>query len=478
MIAYFKNSAFRIWGAGILAFAASLWLLSYTSGAISLTAHLLLFGALFVTAYAGIGWLANHIVRIQFNTLLQEAGILERDAMIVEAEQTYTRTLTLLDSFLVSPRRRRHYLRVLGARMARFYAAQAEKSDRALQWITRYLNTYPGDSAVAEAWLQEMEGFSNWHKSQQDLATRIGDALSDDWRIQRILARFYIRSDRTDFTALQTYRRIMADKDHDRQPTALDLANLFLKEGRADELALRAYVDAAHRRKPSNRLLCGLAAGLRWNQANGETQDLIARARQIIGPIADNDLERMASGFLPPSGHLAQATDMPPPGARHRSRGDGAPRWFTGLGHHLRQHIHQATRGFTSPRLRSLSKAGLISVLALAAVALLWNTAGHLAKPPSPPPAPPPEVAVKIAPAPYTLQVAAYLKPDHAERFMAILRDKGQNAYRVEARSRQKTWYQVRLGHFPTKAAARTYGLRLKSEGIIEDFYVANYKNP
>jgi cell division septation protein DedD len=128
--------------------------------------------------------------------------------------------------------------------------------------------------------------------------------------------------------------------------------------------------------------------------------------------------------------------------------------------------------------LKRLLKAGLIGGLSLAAAALILNTARHLVPPPPPPAAPAPEIAVEIEPQPYTLQVAAYLQPVHAERFIKALQERGQDAYRVEAQSHQKTWYQVRVGHFPTKAAARTYGQRLKAEGIIEDFYVANYPNP
>ena len=128
--------------------------------------------------------------------------------------------------------------------------------------------------------------------------------------------------------------------------------------------------------------------------------------------------------------------------------------------------------------MRTIIKMGLIGGLALFAVALILNTAGHLVKPPPPPASPAPKVAVKIEPTPYTLQVAAYLKPEHADRFIDILKAKGQEAYRVEAQSQQKIWYQVRVGHFPTKDAARTYGQQLKTEAIIEDFYVANYQGP
>jgi hypothetical protein len=476
MISLLKNIAFRFWSSSLLALMVSLWLLPHAGGVASLAASLMVFGILFGALFAGIGGLTDHIVRRQLQPLLQEAGMLERGGLGPEAEQAFEKALALLDSFMVSPRRRRRYLQALGARMARFYAAQAEKSDRAYKWITRYLGAFPGDRAIAEVWLQDMAYLAAWSKPQQDLAARIGDARYDDPRIQMVLARIYIRGGRTDFAALQAYRRVLESPGDALGGMIRDLSRLFIKEGRADETALRAYVMAARRGEPTEDLLCGLAAGLRWIENTDQTRALIDQAKSILGPVSTDAQERMASGFLPPTGRYAPAAEARPSGTPFRAGFDQAGRW-------IRERIHRmglgkAANPLASRRLKRLLKAGLIGGLSLAAVALIFNTARHLVPPPTPPAAPPPEIAVEIEPQPYTLQVAAYLQPVHAERFIKALQERGQDAYRVEAQSHQKTWYQVRVGHFPTKAAARTYGQRLKAEGIIEDFYVANYPNP
>ncbi len=478
MIPFFKNSAFRIWCACLLAFMISLGLIALTGAAGSLAAALITFAVLFAAVYIAVGWLSDQIVKVQLGPLLQEAGILERSGMDLEAEQAFEKALALLDSFLVSPRRRRHYLKVLGARMARFYAAQAENSDRAAKWITRYLHACPGDRAVAEAWLQHIDRLTHRPRSQQDLAARIGDAHRDDRQIQNSLARIYIQSARTDFAALQTYRRIILDHHRDFGPMALDLAGLFIREGRADELALRVYIHAARRHGPSVELRSGLAACLRWVSVSARNRGFVAQARQIIGPAAESELERRSSGFVPPAGRLEPAHEIERPRARLRSGLDRAAQQAGSLGGLLHQQIRRTFMVLKTPRVRAVFKIAVISVLAFGAVALLWDTAGHLVTPPVPPPAPPPETAVKAAPAPYTLQVAAYRKPEHAERYIETLRNKGQDAYRTEAQSQQKIWYQVRIGHFTTKAAARAHAQQLKAAGIIEDYYVANYEGP
>jgi len=59
---------------------------------------------------------------------------------------------------------------------------------------------------------------------------------------------------------------------------------------------------------------------------------------------------------------------------------------------------------------------------------------------------------------------------------VTALKNKGLDAYYTEAKGSKSHWFQVRISHFPTKDAARAHGEELKSKGIIDDFYVANYE--
>ena len=74
--------------------------------------------------------------------------------------------------------------------------------------------------------------------------------------------------------------------------------------------------------------------------------------------------------------------------------------------------------------------------------------------------------------------MAAYVKVEHADKFVAALKSQGLDAYYTEAQGVNKHWYQVRISHFPNKEAARAHGEKLKTQGIIDDFYVANYEHP
>ena len=135
-----------------------------------------------------------------------------------------------------------------------------------------------------------------------------------------------------------------------------------------------------------------------------------------------------------------------------------------------------------SPGLRHAMTWSLITGLGVIAALFLINTVGYLTPSPVPEPAPqavaPPPVEAPPPPMPYTLQVAAYLKPEHAERYLESLKKQAIDAYVIQAHGNDKTWYQVRIAHFPDKATARTYGSSLKEKGIIEDFYVAREQEP
>ena len=76
---------------------------------------------------------------------------------------------------------------------------------------------------------------------------------------------------------------------------------------------------------------------------------------------------------------------------------------------------------------------------------------------------------------PFTIQVAAYLKREDAQSFADNLKQSGVEAFFTQAKSANRTWYQVKVSHFATKEAARAYGESLKNKGLIDDFYVANY---
>jgi hypothetical protein len=478
-----KHTAFKIWTAAAVAVPLTLWLLSRLNPSGGAGAPIAILGLLLAVTYAGSGWLASQAAQRLIPTLLHEAGLWERSGDIDRAEKIYQKILALYDSFLVSPKARRRGIPPLVSRMARMYAAQADKQEDAARFMERYLSRYPADRDIADTWLQTRVYQGALTPRQQELAARISEAHRDDAVLQTSLARLFLQAKRTDFPALQTYRRALRASRAGASRLPLDLSQLFIAEGRSDEWALPVYLQAARREPPPQDLRCGLAACLRWIPPSERNAEWLIEARRLLDDPSEETLVRMSSGFVPPSG------SYPVRDLAQKPLGEAARR----PGGHFLQTVHNAARRLLhtgagalrqSPRLRRSMGWGLTAILGVMAVVFIVNTVGHLAPTPTParppqPITPAPEPAVAPPPPlPYTLQVAAYLKPEHAEHYLRELKAQDLDAYLTQAHGNDKTWYQVRIAHFPSKAAALSYGSDLKSRGLIEDFYVAKDPQP
>ena len=370
--------------------------------------------------------------------------------------------------------------------MARMYAAQTEKHEAADGFLERYLAIDPSDTEIAQTWLQARAYHGGLTPRQQELAAHIGEAQAGDTTVQVTLARLYLRAKQTDFPALQVYRRVMSASPERFADLAHDLSRVFLAEGRSDEWALPVYLEAARQETSWEMLHCGLAACLRWVLPSERNAAWLAQARDIIGAVDDDTLARMSSGFVPPSGSYR----MESPAARPAGLTDGASlkgawirlqkqgaKFTEHIGKGITAVVHALRR---SPRLRRGITWSLTAGLGILVIAFLINTVGYLT------PAAPPEPQLVVLPAtmpapspkPFTLQVAAYLKPEHAEHYLEELRKQSIDVYLVKAHSNDKTWYQVRIAHFPDKAEALAYGSELKARGLIEDFYVSKDQTP
>jgi septal ring-binding cell division protein DamX len=77
-------------------------------------------------------------------------------------------------------------------------------------------------------------------------------------------------------------------------------------------------------------------------------------------------------------------------------------------------------------------------------------------------------------PKPFTIQVAAYLKQIHADRYAAVLKKKGIVSIVKKVEGGGKIWFVVRISEFTDKSTAAAFGKKLKAEKIIDDFFVSN----
>ena len=484
MLSFMKHIAVRIWLTVLLGGVACLWVLPSFQSRIGLQWVSLPVALILVTAFLLIGWVSTRWGLGSVERLIHEAGVFERDGMVSQAENRFRRALAVFDSFLISPLVKKQKSGALTGRVARFYLARARKTYDSEIFLVSYLQSNPQDEEVAENWIQQVESRGGLREEHQDLAYLIGSAQPKNRTIQSALARFYLTLERTDFPALQTYRRVLTADQQLPVDFLKNLADLFLRERRADEWALAIYLKTIEESDHRPEILRGIAACVRWISLTERTKPQLKKAYTYLDGIDPAEIKKMGAGFKPPvplaDQHAVQrsiqkrVSFLQTTGAVLQTFYEditAMPVWI------YRQIRFAVKWTLQSKKSRQVFTGVLLTSLTAAVVVLVINTVGHLVKTETP-------VAQKIEKAPekitdpFTLQVAAYLKPAYAEKFVENLKKQGLDAYWREAISANKKWYQVRVSHFPDKKSARDFGESLKAKGIIDDYYVANFMAP
>jgi tetratricopeptide (TPR) repeat protein len=479
-----RHISLRIWATVLLGGLISLWILPVFHPHIGLEWSLVPALVIMIVVFMAVGWFSNRLGISAVERLIREATTWERVGAYRGAEEAFNKATTVLDSFLLSPLVKRKESAKLAARLARFYLARTDKNHSSETFIIAYLKSHPEDEEVAENWLQQVESHGGLKTDHYELAFRIGNAQPENTVIQHLLARFYLSEGRTDFSALQTYRQVLNEDKNAAVGIVKDLATLFLRDGRADEWALRIYLQAFRLSSERHKLLRGVAACVHWIHETERTTHLLQQARKLLVSLDEMQLKKLRAGFNPPgleptepkiSAQLKVGITL---WKVVRQTGSSLFNLITSAAFELigraRDVINLIKR---SRRPKLILEWTMITVMAIGVITLMVNTTSHL-------------IRTKralyekektteiVVTDPFTLQVAAYLKPQDAERYVKYLKTKKLDAFWIKRRGKRKVLYQVRVSHFANKASARAYGKSLKAQGIIDDFYVANYEQP
>ncbi|MGD2038856.1 MAG: tetratricopeptide repeat protein, partial [Desulfobacterales bacterium] len=424
MLSFLKHISVRIWLTVLLGGVVCLWVLPSFQTQIGLQWVLLPVVLILVASFLLIGWASNRLGLGSVERFLHEAGVFERDGMVTEAEKCFRRAMAVFDSFLISPLAKKQNTDALTARVARFYLARARKTYDAEIFVVSYLQSNPQDEEVAENWIQQVESRGGLREEHQDLAYRIGSAHPENLTIQSVLARFYLTLERTDFPALQTYRRVLNADQQLPVDFLKDLADLFLRERRADEWALAIYLKAIEESDQRAEILRGIAACVRWISLTKRNKALLKKAYAYLDGIDPAEIKKMSTGFKPPvplaDPQAAQRSIQKRPSFL-KTTGAVLQTFYedvTALPAWIYRQVRVAGRwALQSKRSRQVFTGILLAGLSVAVVVLVINTVSHLVKTETP-------VTQKIEKAPetitdpFTLQVAAYLKPGYARTYV------------------------------------------------------------
>ncbi|MBR9984481.1 MAG: SPOR domain-containing protein [Desulfosarcina sp.] len=480
----FKHMAVRLWMALAIGSLTALVVLPPFAGAVGPAWMIVPGFGLLAAAYwfTGVAFAAMGHRRLE--RLLGEATVWERAGMPREVLQALARAAAVVNSFFFSPLSRRTPAGRLLAQTARFQMAQAAPGSSSDAIFGAYLRAFPNDREAAIKWLDGLLAGRALTPQSHDIAARIGAAHPEDMAIQRMLAQFYLAERRGDFAALQTYERLMDAGGPLPDSLIGDMADLFLAEQRPDGLALKVYLDVYDRGERDKRLLPGIAACCRMVHPSPLTLPLLEKADEALSGIDPSTRSEMAAAFLPETvesrpGRSARGRWIKRPaiGPMIRNSITGSRRLAFGFVAVVSDRLRKTWGGLSSGRAKLVLKWSAMGLFIIAVGWLVTNTVIHFAdtvktveKAPVP----------MVAPVtdPFTLQVAAYLNETDARRYVDQLKGRGLDAYWTRASGSNKTWYQVRISHFKTKAEARTVGEDLKTRQLIGDYYVANFKRP
>jgi hypothetical protein len=490
MVHVLKNVVIRLWIAAAAGGLATLGLLAVLGSPLDATFNLIVAAALTILAFLGCGWIFNRISALRLQDYMREATAKERTVRIGEAAEAFRRAVVLFDSFMVSPLFRRRMGHDLAGRVSRFHIARSVRSPEAEEFITSYLWAHPDDAEVAEYWLQQTRLGDDSDPDHLALADRIAAAQPRNPTIQDLIALNYLSRNRTDYTALQTYKRLLREPGHIQAHAVTRLAGLFIDEGRADEWALEVYLTAHRQDTGQTDYLRGLAACLEQIRETTRNESLITAARDALGSIDEETIRQWRATFRRTT--APSLPQKPSPAARTLKlsskliqrgflsmahiTGSAASipaQWGKALGKSWRE----------SDRMRHIARWS--AVIAFAAIVIISGIStiiyiSETKESPesvSSPAQKQPEIAASGR---FTIQVAAYRNRDLAIDDSNRLKQHGfPDAYWGESRiSNENIWYYVRISRFEGKQEAKEFGDDLKSRGIIDDFYVANYKAP
>ncbi len=475
MNAFFRHSALRLWltalaGGCLCLFALPLWQQIFGLRWLVFPVIVML-----SACFGAVGWCMNRIGSALAIRQVNEATVWERAGMTREARSAFQRSAAFFDSFWLSPFYRRSKTRWLSGTLARFYLSQSAETPSARALVASYLQRFPDDEVVAENWLESLILKEQCSEFEHESVNRIGQSLSRHKAIQYLLMQFYLANGRIDFEAQQTYRRVWKNQQALDKGLLLALARLLRQESIINPWALQVYLKAYQ--SGDADALEGIAAGLNLMPFGEESRKDLEAARKIVSGLDTEKVRLLAVTFKP----VQTAPERRPP-KQAFSRRAGlsldvlksagtlpgiALRWlrsvFAGgkkLGHSL-------------AAKRAIITMGISGAVALA---LYLGLSGRPADR-TPEPEPPITKVAEEKPVvhdPFTIQVAAYLKSQDAQRFVDQLAGRKLEAFLTKATSANRTWYQVKVSHFPTREAARQYGQNLKANGVIDDFYVAN----
>lgn len=354
------------------------------------------------------------------SNLLKDGQSWERTGIMTKAGKRYIRALRVYDSFLLWPFSAKNTVKELCAVIARFQMNTGLENEIFNRVVFAYLKSVPQDKDVAKFWLSSIAQSDMVTLEDQELLTGLAEHHESDAELSQRIMEIFIGLGRTDYSARKLYTKMQETPGFDNN--SLDRISELVGSSEEQTLALEAGVLQAEPEKvPRKPLVPSIFSFIKklffiirgiWGTIASSTGALFSAMGKVYGYIKDSDT------------------------------------------------------------IRFILKTGTLSLIGVWLVFFMFNTVTHMMKS-KPAPEEHSKVETRIT-MPFTIQVAAFSKKDHAERYMNTLNKKGLEARVSKVGNDKKIWYAVRISEFIDKKSAAEYGRKLKAEKTIDDFFVSN----
>lgn len=446
MIPALRNTAIRLWIAAITGIPILLILLpeieTFFPGLNHLMAAVIFIPGLFFLA----GYAMNLAGQKQIAALIREAEKWTRAGIYKKGKHCYLKAVRIFDSFLLSPWQRKKTRVRLTASMAGFCLAAQDSSPLFNSAVSDFLLRSPHEEEIALFWLTHIYNRKNPDRLDHEILSRIAHVDVKNPDIPVILADIFLEMNSTDLAARKVYHHLIHHTlalPHHHEA----ISRLLDREDHPDH-----QVDLEHEDRLGHEDDFGHENRFNSEKRSASEPEFLYHKKKeshVFNQIKYifRQTASVAAGIFFLAGSLLRRLNT----------------------------CISACIGVFREKQKARTALKIISALIISSALIFFmiNTIRHLLPEKSSPLREKKQIEIP-PPQPFTIQVAAYLKKEHADAYVAGLKGKGLNAYLVKVHGGGKTWFLVRISSFASKKEAAAYGEKLKAEGMIDDFFVDN----
>lgn len=435
MIRIIGSLSLRLWIIALLAIPACFCFLSMILRIFPEVHPAMPGGLLIVFLGGGVGAALDFIGRTRIEGMMKEGEIWERAGVLSRAEKTYENAIRIYDSFLLSPLFTKNIGSRLAGTLARFSLTAGIERPHFKLASAVYLRSSPGDEILAILWLEQLKREGVAGTIEQEVLTALANIHYTRKRLVILLADVLLDLGRMDYSAKRVYRTLLDDP----------------------ELAREIKTDFREK-------IQGLIGGPQEPGGGWESAEILGN--NGLGRVVSTSPDRR-EGRKQILRSVAAVFTRAAILVKYGGRGLGAA--LSGCLHYLWRAIVLIRE---RERVGFYIRVGAMGILSVWLLFFMGNTISHILN--SSVLKKEPRMIEIQFPKPFTIQVAAYLKQVHADRYAAILKQKGIVPIITKVKGGGKIWYVVRISEFADKATAAAFGKKLKAEKIIDDFFVSN----